>query len=181
MKKLQIRFSNIFFRYIILLFLAIPNLWIFYFVFTPLTAYATFFLFSFFFETSLQGSTILLNNKIPIELVKACVAGSAYYLLVILNLSIPRIKINKRLKMLLFSFGTFFFVNVLRIFVLGLAYAYEKTWFDIAHKLFWYAGSIFFVVAIWFAEVKIFKIKGIPFYSDLKFIFGKVRKFKKKH
>ena len=43
--------------------------------------------------------------------------------------------------------------------------------FDITHKLFWYFGSIIFVVGIWFIEVKYFKLKEIPFYSDIKLLY----------
>jgi hypothetical protein len=38
--------------------------------------------------------------------------------------------------------------------------------------------SIVFVVGIWFAEVRFFKIKEIPFYDDLRFVSSHI-KFKK--
>ena len=163
-------FLSIFLRYGIIILLSIPNLFLFYFIFGPLTLYPVYWLLSIFFQTSLQGSTILVKN-IPIELIDACIAGSAYYLLFALNLATPKIK--KRFKALIFSFVAFLIINILRIFILSMIYLSGSSWFDFTHKLFWYTVSILFVILIWFAEVKLFKIKEIPFYSDLKFFYKK--------
>ena len=46
-----------------------------------------------------------------------------------------------------------------------------KTSFDFTLKIFWYLISIVFVIGIWFAEIRIFRIKKIPFYSDLRDLF----------
>jgi|TARA_Y100000310_G_scaffold329841_1_gene400407 exosortase/archaeosortase family protein len=173
MKKDSRRFFDIFIRYTILILVALPNLFIFYFIFTPLTIYSIYFLFNLFFDTSLLGNIFILNEKIAIELIKACIAGSAYYFLLILNLSIPKIKIAKRIKMIIFAFSSLLLINILRIFFLSLVAYSGYSFFDIAHELFWYFMSIIFVVGIWFAEVKVFKIKEIPFYSDLRFLHKK--------
>lgn len=163
---------SIFIRYLILLISSLGNLWIFYFIFTPLTVYVVYLLLSLSFDTILIGNTIVLSNvSSPIEIIDACVAGAAYFLLLILNLSVPNIKIGKRVKLILFAFACFFVFNVLRITVLSLIFVSKPGLFDITHKLSWYLGSVVLVVAIWFVEVKIFKIKEIPFYSDIKSIF----------
>jgi len=167
--------SNVFLRYLILIAVALPNFWIFYFIFTPLTVYPVYFLLSFFYD-SLLIENIILVNDVAIDLIKACIAGSAYYLLLILNLSIPKIKIQKRIKMILFAFGIFLAVNVLRIFLLGIMILEKSSLFNFTHQLFWYLVSIVFVVGIWFTEVKIFKIKEIPFYSDIVFVYKKIFK-----
>jgi len=167
--------SNVFLRYLILIAVALPNFWIFYFIFTPLTVYPVYFLLSFFYDSLLIGNIILVND-VAIDLIKACIAGSAYYLLLILNLSIPKIKIQKRIKMILFAFGIFLAVNVLRIFLLGIMILEKSSLFNFTHQLFWYLVSIVFVVGIWFTEVKIFKIKEIPFYSDIVFVYKKIFK-----
>ncbi|MFH1801300.1 MAG: pacearchaeosortase [archaeon] len=171
MKKISVR--SILIRYLVLIAVAIPNLWIFYFIFTPLTIYPVYLLFSVFFETSLSGVSISVSNYPIIEVVEACVAGSAYYLLLILNLSTPNIKLPKRIKMIALSFAVLLIVNILRIFSLGLLAFYSSPGFDITHAVFWYVLSTVFVVAIWFSEVKIFRIKEIPFYSDIKFLYKK--------
>ncbi|MFH1608220.1 MAG: pacearchaeosortase [archaeon] len=172
MKK---RLSNLALRYLILIITALPNLWLFYFIFTPLTIYPVYFLLDLFFKATLLENTILISNQFSIQIISACVAGSAYYLLLILNLSTPDIKLNKRLKMLLIAFISLLAINILRIFLLSLMFIYGSSWFDITHKLFWYALSILFVMGIWFTEVKLFKIKAIPFYSDIKFLYKKIK------
>lgn len=162
---------SIFTRYFILLASSLGNLWIFYFLFTPLTIYASYFFINLIFPSTLAGNTILINDfHTPIEIVDACVAGAAYFLLFIFNLSVPNIKFSKRIKMILFAFFSLFFINLIRIVVLSVLFVSNKDIFDITHKITWYAGSVLFVVAIWFLEVKIFKIKEIPFYTDIKSI-----------
>lgn len=168
MKK---RFLDILIRYFILLVAAFPNLWIFYAIFTPLTVYPVYFLLDLFFSDVSLMNNIILVGEIPIEIIDACVAGAAYYLLFILNLSIPSIKIKKRIKMMGFAFGLLLVVNILRILLLGAMFLSGSELFDFAHKLFWYVVSTIFVIGIWFLEVKIFKIKEIPFYSDIKFLY----------
>ncbi len=172
MNKISKQFMNIFIRYMILVIIALPNFWIFYFIFTSLTVYPVYFLLNIFFNTSLIGNIILIDN-FPIELIPACIAGAAYYLLLILNVSTPKIKFKKRIQMIFFSFSSLLILNILRIFSLSLIFISGNSFFDIAHKLFWYLGSTVFVVGIWFIEVKIFKIKKIPIYSDIKFLYRK--------
>jgi len=172
MEKISKQFIDLLIRYAILIIVAIPNFWLFYLLFTPLTVYSVYFLLNLFFDSSLMKNIILIG-EFPIELIPACIAGSAYYLLLILNLSTPKIKIQKRAKMILFSFTFLLILNILRIFLLSLVFISGNSLFDITHKLFWYLGSTVFVVGIWFVEVKLFKIKEIPFYSDIKFLYKK--------
>lgn len=171
---------KIFIRYFIIVLIAIPNLFVFYFIFTPATIYPVFGLFKIFFkEVLLLGNTFQISGEFFIEIISACIAGSAYYLLFILNLSIPKIKIKKRLKMLLFSFAFLLVLNIIRIVVLSLIFVYSpetSNLFDISHKLFWYFGTTIFVILIWFVEVKTFKIKDIPVYSDIKYLYKHLRK-----
>jgi len=156
-------------RYAILIVAGLLSNTIFYMIFTSLTVNAVYFLLGLFYDASLL-SNIILVNKIPIEIIGSCVAGSAYFLLLILNLSTRDIKVTKRLMVLTFSFASLLFINVLRIFILSIMFISQEPFFDITHQLFWYLGSTVFVIGIWFLSVKIFKIKGIPFYTDIKFI-----------
>ncbi len=173
MKRKRGGFENLILRYLILLLVGLPNLGIFYVIFTPLTLYPVYFLLSIFFDVSLIGNVMLIERCFSIELIDACIAGSAYYLLTILNLSTPNIKIPKRIKMLLWAFAAFLFINILRILLLGLLSISESPLFNFTHEFFWYFVSIVMVIGIWFAEVKLFKIKDIPFYSDLKVLYKK--------
>ena len=179
MKKDPKKFFDIFIRYFILLLIAFPNLYFFYLIFTPLTLYPVYFLINLFFDVSLNGTSILINSQSSIDLIPACIAGSAYYLLLILNLSLPNVKNLKRIKMVVFSFLLLLVINILRIFILSLFVISDSFLFDVTHKFFWYFMSTIFIILIWFLEVKLFKIKEIPFYSDLKFLYKKSY-FKKK-
>jgi len=164
--------KSIILRYFFLALIALPGFNLFYFVFLPLTVYPVYFLLNLFMEVNLVGN-VIFGGGFPVEIIGACVAGSAYYFLLILNLSIPKIDYKKRIKMVCFAFGILLIINILRIFSLSLMYFFGSQLFDFTHKLFWYLGSTIFVVAIWFLEVKLFDIKTIPFYSDLKFLYRK--------
>ncbi len=174
MKKKSI-FLDLLVRYAILVILPLSGLWIFYSIFTPLTVYPTYLFLTIFYDVSiLKGNILLINHEIPIEFIRACIAGSAYYLLTILNLATPKIKLRKRINILLLAFAIFLSLNLLRIFLLSFLAISGSSFFDATHKLFWYSLSTIFVVAIWFVEVRIFKIKEIPFYSDVKFLYKRI-------
>jgi|TARA_Y100000310_G_scaffold342368_1_gene445357 exosortase/archaeosortase family protein len=168
------RLFNLFLRYIILIIIAIPNLYLFYLILTPLTIYPSFFLLDLFFNVAIEGSMIFVQGKGVIEIIPACVAGAAYYLLLVLNLSIPDIKPKKRLTMILYAFSILLLANILRIFILTISTS--SNLFNVAHHLFWYFFSTLFVAIIWFSEVKMFKIHEIPIYSDIKFLWSKIKR-----
>jgi exosortase/archaeosortase family protein len=164
------KYLDIILRYSILVLIAILGFDIFYFIFLPLTKYSVYYLLNIFFEPIMLGNSIFIGLD-TIEIIGACVAGSAYFFLLILNLSTPDIKINKRLSMIVTAFFAFLIINILRIFFLSLMYINDSPLFDITHKLFWYLGSTLLVIVIWFAQVKLYRIKNIPFYSDIKSIY----------
>lgn len=174
MKRDAKKITDLIIRYSILLVIGILGTSFFYFIFTFLTIQPVYLLLRIFFNPSLISNIIIINN-LPIEIIGACIAGSAYYLLLILNLSMPNIKLGKRILLLLFSFSFLLILNILRIFLLSILYVSHFSFFDITHKLFWYIGSIVFVVGIWFLGVGLFKIKEIPFYSDIKYLLNKKR------
>lgn len=172
-KKIKKSLKDIFYRYSILILLSIFGVFIFQSLFQIVTVYPSFFLFNIFYNVNLiNGNLINFSGKfISLAIIGPCVAGSAYLLLTILNLSVPNIKIKKRLKLLLLSYLSFLLVNLVRIFFIGIFFVEKLTWADIVHKFFWYFGSIVAVIVIWFVQVWRNKIKDIPFYSDLKFLY----------
>ncbi len=152
---------------------------IFYFIFTPLTVYSSFFILSKVMEevrlvpeviSFVNPATVIFFKGYFARIIPACVAGSAYYLLLILNLSTP-MSYGKRAKTLAFSLILFFLLNVARIAVFAVLVPQGYAYFDLAHELTWYIGSTFMVVVIWFLSVFIFKISEIPLYSDLKILY----------
>jgi len=139
-----------------------------------LTVYPVKFLLGFFYEAAMSGN-ILLVNSLAIEIIPACVAVSAYLLLLILNITTP-MAWKKRACSLAFSILSLLFINIIRISLFSLLFINNYAYYDILHKLFWYVLSIVFVIGIWFASVFLFKIRGIPAYSDLKNLIFIIRK-----
>ena len=166
------------FRYLALVLIALPNLFLFYFIFTPLTIHPVNFFLNLIYDSSIQGNSIMVNN-IVIVLVDACIAGSAYYLLLLLNLSVP-IPVPKRIKTILFSFFSFLAINILRIFLFTILFIQSFKYFDLTHKLFWYVLSGVIVFFVWFLTVRIYHIKNIPFYTDIKFLYRLTKRKKSK-
>ncbi len=162
---------NLFLRYLIILFSGISNLFLFYLILTPLTVYSVYFILNLFFSVTISGSNIHFSNSFVISIIPGCVAGAAYYLLFMLNLSVPKIKFLRRIAILSIAFISFFVVNILRIFFLSVIYYYDFPFSDIIHEFSWYFGSIILTVGIWFSEVYFFKIKEVPFYSDLNYFY----------
>ncbi|MEK6848389.1 MAG: pacearchaeosortase [Nanoarchaeota archaeon] len=151
-------------RYLISALLALNNLAVFYLIFTPLTIYPVYFILSLFFPVEIIGKNLLINDY-SIELIDACIAGSAYYLLTILNLATP-MKFKTRIYSLIFSFSLFLLINVLRISFFSYLFISGFSLFNLFHLIFWYALSILFVVGIWLLTIKLFKINKIPVYTD---------------
>ena len=165
MKKKSKKILHMFLRYFLLAILGI-FLSVFYKIFSPLTIWPVYFLLNLFYDVSILGNIISFIGA-DIEIINACIAGSAYYLLLIFNLTTD-MNVKKRILSLLFSLSSLLILNILRIFLLSILYVESFAFFDLAHKLFWYVLSILFVVGIWFLTVWLFKIKEIPVYSDLK-------------
>ncbi len=164
-------------RYIILLVL-ILSVKIIYFIATPLTVYPVIFILKFFVNVSLIMSgldpLLILGNITRISIVQACIAGSAYLLLFILNLSVT-MPIKKRIFSIILSIVILLAFNILRIVFFSLLYHYRVPFVNFTHMLFWYVISTIFVIGLWFLNVKIFKIKEIPVYSDIKYVYNKIK------
>ncbi|MBS3098778.1 pacearchaeosortase [Candidatus Pacearchaeota archaeon] len=169
---------NLFFRYFTLLIFGMGNLKIFYLIFTPLTVYPVLWLLKLLdANTSLLEGNLLFFEGIYAQIISACVAGAAYYLMLILNLSTP-MKKEQRIASVLFLFITFLVINILRIFVFVLLAVSGFYYFDLVHKFVWYFGSTVMLVAIWFVNVWKFKINSIPIYNDFREIFRDMTKRK---
>jgi len=170
---------RLFRRYIIIILLGLFNLKLFYLVFEPLTVRPTFAILSALYDNAtILADNLLFFGGIYAHIIPACIAGSAYYLLLILNMTTP-MSVGRRLKSLLFLFLTFLIVNVIRIVLFATIATTGQDYFDVAHKLMWYFGSTILVVIIWFVNVWIFKIRDIPIYTDVKNLYKEVVSGKK--
>ncbi len=174
MKRTKPPFYSILIRYLILLILAF-SLPIFYKILTPLTLLSTSNILGIFYNISTTQDIIVINSQTFIQLIPACIAGSAYLLLIILNLTIP-LSPKKRAYSLIFSILTFYLINILRITLLSVWYHEGLRFFNITHTLTWYIGSTLLILMIWFITIKLFSIKEIPVYTDFKNLINVRRK-----
>ncbi len=153
---------NIFSRYLIIALAGLGNLFIFYKLFSFPTLHLSASILSLFRETIVLENYIIFGDSL-LEVARACVAGSAYYLLFALAFAIP-LSFYKRIKLILFCFATFFIVNVLRIVLMALIL--ETPFFEGIHLFLWHIFSTIFLILVWFCAIKLFKIKEIPIYTD---------------
>ena len=172
--------SSLVTRYVIVLIVGILNLLlgtygIFYIIFTPLTVYPSYWVFKILYGATLISQNVIFFKGYYATIIPACVAGSAYYLLLILNLTTP-MNLGKRVLNLLYLFITFLVLNTVRIVIFGTLLFKGYQYFDITHITVWYFGSTLLVVLIWFSSVWIFKIKKIPIYTDLSMLSKEAKK-----
>ena len=155
-------------RYLFLL-LASLSLPLFYSVLLPLTILPAYLILSAFYPVQLIANVLLVNESV-IEITDACLAGSAFYLLLVLAFSTHGIRLKKRLLVFIFDSFLLLFVNILRITAFSIAFAGNFIYFNAFHNFFWYFLSTIFVILIWLLTIKLFKIKHIPFYSDILYL-----------
>jgi len=173
---------NLLVRYALLFVIGLANLLagsaLLYNIFAPLTLYPSYWLFNLLYGARLVSATVFFFKGYYIELIPACIAGSAYYLLLILNLT-TKMEIKKRIYNLIYIIGVFLIANILRIFIFGILLVNGYQYFDVAHLATWYVGSTILVILIWFSGVRIFKIKNIPVYEDIVLLIKNLRSARK--
>lgn len=161
-------------RYFLLLALmfALP---LFHKIFSPITISPVVGILKLFYQVSLNENTIIINDLTVIQIIPACIAGSAYLLYLILNLSM-KIETKKRIYSIITAFLLLLILNISRIILFAVLLVNNFQFFDFAHKIFWYGLSTILVIIIWFFVVKIFSIKEIPIFSDVKYILKNLKK-----
>lgn len=177
MDKTSIKVLGIFIRYTIIILFGLGNLFIFYSVFTPLTFYTFYYLVNIFTNPAIIDNSIIISGKL-IQIVPACVAGSAFYLLFILSLSIQEEDQRKRVRILLTALAFMFALNIFRLIV--LVPLINSPYFDSIHWFFWHFVSTIFVAGIWICLTYLYKIKSIPVYDDIKYLYSLIKLKKNK-
>ena len=162
-------------RYIFLVLIALPGMQLFYLIFTPLTSYPVYWVLSLIYPNIILMNSFLILGSSAVQLIPACIAGSAYYLLLILSMATP-MPASKRLKSICFMILSFLFLNILRLVIFSILFIGGYQYFGVMHSLIWYFGSTALVVIIWFANAWVFKIKGIPVYTDMKSLYSSAKK-----
>lgn len=160
-------------RYLFLLIIGI-NISYLYAIFAPLTIYPVFFILNFLYSSaSLSGNVISFSSS-SVVLTEACIAGAAYYFLLLLNMSV-QMPIKTRLRSLFFLILSFLFLNIIRIVLFSALFNAGFAYFSLAHKLIWHLGSTVLLIALWFINIKAFKINAIPIYTDIKSIVNHIK------
>lgn len=164
------KYSNrLIIRILFILLIAIFNLKIFYFLFSKITFYLTYFTL-FFYKPVISGNNLVINSEV-LNFVPACVAGSAYFLLVLLILLTKDITFKKRIYMFLLGSLLILIANLIRLDILIIIFiSYSKEVFSTLHMFFWKILSSIYVALVWIFLVYKFRIKKIPIYSDILYL-----------
>lgn len=139
------------------------------------TLHFSYFFFSIFVPSALIGNKIAtLTNSF--EFIPACVATSAYILLALLVFLTKDISWNERLQMIVYGWLAILAFNLLRIELLLLTFFRLEAAYDTLHLFVWKFMSTAFVVLLWLGLARVYKVKSIPVYSDIKALAGMIRK-----
>ena len=117
------------------------------------------------FGITSQGAYIYFGGRTA-QVADACLILSAFFLLLLLTLSTASIKPVKRVIIISTTFTALFLLNIARMTI--LVFLINKPYFDFLHFLLQDILSIPAVLGIWLTAIKIFKIKTVPIYSDIK-------------
>lgn len=167
---------DIIIRYLLILLSALFGGYLYY-IFLPMTLYPVYLVLKLAYpaSASISGNILLIQGK-EIEIIRACVGGSAFLLLLMLNLATPYIKWARRLGLFIFSAFFFLMFNWVRILLLSWLYLNDSIAFNSIHLFSWYFASTVAVFLIWLISVKAFSAKGAPFISDLKYLHSTAKK-----
>lgn len=134
---------------------------------------------SFIFLRLIDNSAVILDNSIifggkSFNLIPACVALPAYYLLFFLTLTTKDLNFKVSYKLFFIGSLLILVMNIIRIDFLILAFVgFGKAWFDYIHLFFWKFVSGLYVAIVWIFLTKKYKIISIPIYSDFKYLYSR--------
>jgi exosortase/archaeosortase family protein len=121
---------------------------------------------------------MIINNTL-LRFIPSCIGASAYCFLLAIILLTKDIKLKTRINLFLFGSLLILILNILRIEVLiYILMKYGSDLFRTARESFWLFISGVYVAAVWLFLAWKFKIKTIPVYSDLRYIFKKLKRSK---
>lgn len=152
---------------------------LFYMIIAPLTLHVSYFFFNIFVPSALIGTKIMTLTD-SFEFIPACVATSAYILLALLVFLTKDISWNEQLQMIIYGWLAILAFNILRIELLLLTYLRFETAFETLHLFVWKFMSTAFVVLLWLGLARLYKVKAIPVYSDLRHIISMIKPSRKK-
>ncbi len=119
---------------------------------------------------SVRYAISILGGEATINIVKYCVTASAYYLLALFCIVTWNIALWKRFLMFLIGSALIFGMNIARIVLLIVTLLNNQEGFQAAHFALNFLLSVVYVVIIWALLSFLFRVKAVPFYSDVKFL-----------
>ena len=145
----------------------------------PITIYLSYVLLSIIQQNVILNSPYIIINGVTTKFVTACAAVSAYYLLMLLVLLTKDIRPLTRLKMFFLGSLIILIVNTIRVVILLLILSYRnQNLFETVHIAFWMLIGSIIVALTWIYLVKRYKVRSIPVYSDLKYLFQQTKIYK---
>ena len=152
------------------------------FILLKLTLYGSYPLLLLKYNPIINNNGFIIDKSI-LNIISACVATSAYYLLFMLIIFTKDIKLKTSINLFLLGSFLILIANILRIDVLIYIFLeYGRNFFDKFHIFFWQFTSSVYVALIWIFLIWKFKIKNIPIYSDIIYLLSiiKLKKHKSK-
>src|SRR3989344_1506071 len=148
---------------------------LFYFVLAPITLYSSYFITKIFFPVAIKENTFLIND-LTLEFVPACVAVAAYILISLLILLTKDVKPKVLIKMFVIGFFLILIANLIRIeIMIFVLIEYGNNLFKTLDLFFWKVLSTAYIVFVWIFLTRLFKIKTIPVYSDVKYLIKRLK------
>ena len=170
MKQHHLKTLFIFARYVLIAIAATGNFYVFRKLLTGPTLAATAAALRLFFDDVCVTSPYIFVHGVTTEIAASCVAALAYYFMFVLIFSTDHVKPAKRLMALAGSFTILFVLNIARM--VFLVFIVHKPYFNTAHFLFEHLFFSVVVVAVWAGIAFFMKIKTVPVYSDLKYLYS---------
>ncbi len=125
---------------------------------------------------SVKYAITILGGEATINIVKYCVTASAYYLLALFCIIIMDVAIWKRALMFLIGSALIFGMNLARIVILIITLLKYQSSFQAAHFVLNFLLSVVYVILVWVLLSFLFKVKTVPFYSDINFLMHEMLK-----
>lgn len=125
---------------------------------------------------SVRYAIRILGGDVTVNIVKACVTASAYYLLALFCIITMGIALWKRVLMFLIGSALIFGMNLARIVILIIILLGDSSVFRTTHDALGLLLSVGYVILVWILLSLLFKVKTIPFYSDIRFLVDEISK-----
>lgn len=129
---------------------------------------------------SIRYAITILGGEATVNVVKYCVTASAYYLLALFCIITLSVALWKRVLMFLIGSALIFAMNIARIVVLIITLLNNRGIFKAAHFALGLFLSVGYVILIWVLLSFLFRVKTVPFYSDIKFLTQEMFRTKRK-